>query len=249
MTRILLLDVETCPVGWREVAAAGPPWTPPAWVLARAADEFATRAAKATTKAQRERVEAQRAEVAADALKWWRDGALEPDRAEVVAVALHDWSGGGGGSAFVGVSESHLIGILATELDLRQPEIIVAHGGSTFDFPLLWERGLRTGQQEVSRWFSGVIPWADQRKLGVNPPAALIDTLSVWRPGPRIKGAGLVALHDSIHPPQPDPITGAGVLDALLLGREQDVIAHVLADVRRLDRIWTRLADGLGLVG
>jgi len=254
--RVLLFDIETAPQGWRQVAAAGPPWVAPLPFI-EAAERAAMTAEPPKNYRKQETIERWRDEQIegshAQAFKTWSDGSLDPKYGEVVCVTAgtpegQRWEFGISDDA-VQPERLTLDGMLGL-LDNYQPDVVVAHNIEDFDGPYLWVRGALGGVPRLSRWFSGAVYYRDR----VN--ARVPTTITVKEPAPpefpaphtlvRVDRPRLV---DSMRLWPEDPLAGGGgdVLAALLERRAGDVLAHGRADIERLAALWDVLTEALGI--
>lgn len=171
------------------------------------------------------------------------DHALDPLHGRVVCYAIATSLG----TEWVrsGAIELELLGRLLLDLQRCQPVQIVAHGGSTFDYPFLRSRALSHGGplDVLAQWLWASKPW-DSR---------LVDTCTApeWLPAPPREKRdrwprSLSALAELLGIPRTPSIPSADVPREWYIGHAEAVEAHCLDDVRTLRAVHRRLAAGRG---
>lgn len=252
----VLLDIETAPEEWQEVASTRPLLLPPQ----RALDHARTRLF-----ADGPKTEADRERIASAALEWWRKGSLNSRRGVLVCAGVQI-RGEDEAPGVSEIGEQATLDMLDGALDRagriareRYSEVrIVAHGGAYFDFPFVWERAVVHKRWHLARQFARVMRYGPARQAGIDPGNApyLLDTMEVYATtAPRgrdpVTGCGPMKqriLCESLGLDVPeDPLLqgGAGVLDALLRGNTEIVREHCRVDllclgalVDRLEPLW-----------
>ena len=173
-----------------------------------------------------------------DALKMYRDCALDPKFGQIVCVGIA--FNQGDPEVIWEQDERSTLVTLAGHLSVYDPEFLIAHHGDGFDFPFVWERAVYHQLFGLARDFAQV-PYGQRRELGMPAPRrALIDSKRLWSTtGPSslslsmlLQGAGIVGEWSN------DKIDGSRVLDALLDDRHDDVRAHCRHDIQRLQALW-----------
>lgn len=253
----VLLDIETAPIGWREVAA-DPRKTPPEPAVAYARKKLLDGKRKTPADA---------AKIAEAAVKYWGRASLDSRRGEIVCVGVKVLDVDDE-PAVSEIGEQVSLDLLSGTLQRTARRVwptpdsvrIVAHGGHGFDFPFIWERALVVGRPDLSRWFRGVLDYGAMRRAGVptHTLSPLVDTQRLYATtaprgkdpvsdtGPLSQAVLCEALGLDV-PDDPLLKGGAGVLDALLRGDQEIVREHCRVDLIRLEALYRRLAPALGL--
>jgi hypothetical protein len=241
---VMFLDLETLPGG----ASVGmslqqaPGWVASAPVVAARAvpQNYKDPAKVAAWQAKEaERVAAEAVKVAeqdrAAALEHWKRGALRFADARIACIG---YAFGDGQAQTFDASQSELAALqwLDALIQDRQPERIVAHNGSGFDFPMVQIRAMKHGLYSLAGAFHVDKPW-DQR---------MVDTLAWW-PGRYSKGGSLDTCAEVLGISRAaNPISGGQVLDAYVGGRWADVVAHCVDDINVLREVYRALWEVRG---
>lgn len=189
--------------------------------------------------------------VADDASAWYRKRSVDPKYGQILCLgyALNDqpvdviW---GYGNRNRSLTERTALQALEAVLVSERPTRIVAWRGRIFDFPFIWERAVGYRMHEVARHFA-TPHYGASRVLDMPvPPARLIDPHDLWSTTYE-SAKTLWAVASYLGVLTENPITGAGVLDAMLDGTPEIVDQHVRADVLDLRGVWEALAPALGV--
>ena len=250
---ILLIDIETIPRGARELTRASldgwppgvepvepaPPVYPGAPKNYKSPDVIASHR-EAWEASAAETQAAAAAKARASAWERYREGALRPSEAEVVCMGwMIDDSEG------VAVGEAEVAWLLGDLLLRADRPACVAGWNVGFDASILAAMLHRRGAHTLARELTPV-PYALRRQLDYRPIVEIVDVADMWPRGgryPHPRGElkqETVARVLGVH--LDHPIRGNQVLDAVIDGRIDEVIAHCAADVAELaaivERVW-----------
>lgn len=259
---VVVVDVETLPLGAARGMTKGtaPGWEPPPFVAPeRRTCPGTYKKPESIVEWEKGEDERHAADVEASRATWgaagrekawldWSKGGLNPmgGRIWLAAVTVLDQSGTVVRPARVFRASSEADeGPMLTELssylqDIGKYSILVAHN-APFETAFLTVRGLRNKVSSLVRRVANDTgkPWDGK----------INDTMKLWPCGGRTGVNGSAKLDDIIDflgltsDLPPNPITGSGILDAYIDGRDDDAIEHVTFDVAALAALYRTLVE------
>lgn len=246
----LFLDIETLPLGWEEWGPSIRDGVPPDIALEQVLRQLGDKHPPKTygAEAQAKWYARQYEGVNDEAIAWYKRSSVDPKRGQVLCVgfAVNEddpevlWGG-------PPETELDCLRRLEALLTQVQPARIVAWRGRGFDFPFLWERSIGYRAFNLCKWFASPPHYSATRIAKVpQTPAQLVDPHDLWSTTRESRDT-IAATAAFLGVSAQNPITGGGVLDAMVAGQPEVVREHVTADVLDLRSIWEVLAPAIGL--
>ena len=170
------------------------------------------------------------------ALKWWRDGSLEPTRARIFCIS---WKCGESQGNCSG-DEKPMLEEFNSVLDKFNPSHLVAWNAE-FDVAMVFARAMVHGNLELAKKVKLPHHAVRAQFRMYNSKPEVVDAMKVW--GQKFVKLEKVCKALDVDHSLENPIDGSEVLDAYMGYRDSDIIDHCEADVRDLSVVWERLEE------